>query len=167
MKSLIKIIAILSLVFSFTAVEANSTLDELKSMESGDKLLQQRTNSKKFAVTENKYSIVVFYSSTCPHCKAMEPILEEYSKNSGLPIVAFSTSNGESLGFSDSAEATPELIQTFYGDTQSVSVPGIFVINNESLEAYPAVIGQTSYVDLSSKVQSILEKAEKGGNTHV
>lgn len=167
MKALIKTIAILSLGFTITAVEANSTLDELKSMESGDQLVQQQTNSKKSVVTENKYSIVVFYSSTCPHCKAMEPILEKYSESSGLPIVAFSTSSAQSLGFSDSTEATPELIQTFYGDTESVSVPGIFLINNDSLKAYPAVIGQASYEDLSSKVQSILEKAEKGGNTHV
>lgn len=78
-----------------------------------------------FSFAQNQVDLYFFYSETCPHCKKIEPKLEEWQKEYNLNVKKFEISENKAnreiflrLGF-DSVPTIMVNDKTFVGDQEA------------------------------------------------
>lgn len=105
-----------------------------------------------------RYAFVLFYMSSCPHCQRFDPILKSYALHNHIPVLAY-TLDGQSLpSFPSSIRPIQSEIAMFFGKTIPM-VPALFLMDNKKKTILPVLKGESSYLQLKSRIQQIL-----GGN---
>lgn len=119
-----------------------------------DSLDSSKSISKKFQAINQNYALVLFYRSSCPHCQRFDPIVKSFAAHYGFTVYPYTT-DGQSLpSFPNSMPATQEIVNVFFG-SPSFMVPSLFLINVQTLEAYPVSQGEMSYEDLLSQMLNL------------
>lgn len=110
------------------------------------------------------YEFIFFYSSTCYHCQKFSPILKQYADSTKIPIHAFTTNGSRSRYFPNSSLTSQEIIEQFFGFSDDydqytkISVPALFILNKNTLHAYPVSYGELTSDELSLRMQILLLK---------
>ena len=108
-------------------------------------------------------AFVLFYMSSCPHCKRFDPVLKEYAESHHMPVLAY-TLDGQSLpSFPRSVTPTQEEVQHFFPNGNPV-VPNLFVIDMSSKRIVPVLQGEATMAQLSSRMERFHQLREGVGN---
>ena len=99
-----------------------------------------------------QYAIVLFVSSTCPHCHRFAPIVKEFASHKGLSVYAYSIDGKGLPEYPSPLLATQEVKTKFY-KVMSVVVPGVFIVNVNTLEDFFVRVGEESRADFESDMR--------------
>ena len=101
------------------------------------------------------YSLVVFYLSTCPHCKRFLPILKRFAKTYGFSVYPYTLTGKDLPSYPYSLDATTKVKQAFFSHQASIRVPSLFIVNNKTLASYLIGQGEMGFNDLYSQLLSV------------
>lgn len=161
MKSLI-ILLMATLVFAHQNAHANVVSDSINGMiqiknssysknASADVSNQSIEKYHDFDSVNSKFSFVLFYRSTCPHCQRFDPIVKEFSQDYGFKVYAYTTDGNSLPSFPNSMPMTESVEKTFF-NSPNIEVPALFLINVKTMKAYLIDQGEMSYQDLDNRV---------------
>lgn len=113
------------------------------------------------------HTLVLFYSSTCPHCHVFAPILKAWSQNHNTQVLALSFDNEPLPEFPSFKPATTEWVNAaFTGRT--ISYPALFIANTQSKTLYPVAMGAMTLEELDTRMRALIPKIKfyekKGAN---
>jgi len=143
---------------------ANPALEELNSL-----LITSRTkalNSTKQEVDDlqKNYAFVFIYKASCPHCHKFAPILEDFANHFSIKVQAYSIDGGALPPF-QGEKLSPELFQTFFlSSGLRPIVPALFLLNNDTNQAYPVLFGEAEPYQLASRVSELLKHIKEQFN---
>ena len=142
---------------------ANVALDQLNARLAEKESMRGQVKSVSPALKElsEHYDLVLIYKGNCPHCKHFAPILKDFSNTFKVRLKAYHL-NGETLTDLNSESLTPKLFQSFYttGGYKPI-VPALFLLNKETLEAYPVLFGEASPYELAKRVNELMQKLKE------
>lgn len=118
----------------------------------------QSAQSTTSGTLQNEWDIVLFFKSTCPHCHRFDPVIADYSRQSGFHIVAFSTDGGVLPDFQNPLPATPTVLNKFFPD-HNIIVPAVFLVEKNTMQIIPISEGEIPENDLAARVESALSPA--------
>ena len=104
---------------------------------------------------QSEWDIVLFFKSTCPHCNRFDPVIADFSRQSGFHIDAFSTDGGSLPDFQNPLPATPTVLNKFFPD-HNIIVPAVFLVQKNTMQIIPISEGEIPENDLAARVESAL-----------
>lgn len=138
---------------------ANVALDQLNARlaEKGSMSNPATSKSPMLQELSKHYDLVLIYRGTCPHCKQFVPILKDFAKTFKVSLKAYHL-DGDILEGLNSDALTPTLFQTFYtsGGYKPI-VPALFLVNKDTLDAYPVLFGEASPYELAKRINELME----------
>lgn len=136
-------------------------LDQTQSTDKINKITGTTNNQNTqdhFIALKNDYIFVLFYRSTCPYCRAFDPILKSFADHYGFNVEAFTT-DGESLpSFPNSTPIDPTIVQAFFGVGAELEVPTLFLLNTQNGHVYPVSTGALSKEELFNRMNELAPK---------
>jgi len=157
-------------LLSFTAF-ANNTLDVVKGIlqDRSQAIItqipkQELEQTKDNAINQevyglkNDYAFILFYRTSCSHCRKFDPTLKQFSINTNIPVKAFTLDGGVLPSFPDSINITQNVIEQYFGKDANIAVPTLFIMNKKSLHVYSVSSGEMSYVDLVIRMNQLTPK---------
>ena len=108
-------------------------------------------------------AFVLFYLSSCIHCKRFEPVLKEYAETHHTPVLAY-TLDGRSLpGFPNSATPNQNEMNRFFPSHNPVA-PTLFLMDLDSHTIRPVLKGEASSFQLNSRMSQLHSKGGRYGD---
>ncbi|STX81266.1 putative conjugative transfer protein TrbB [Legionella busanensis] len=149
-----KFILLLMMVFC-SASFANPALDSINLILK--KKSQSNTYSAEIKDLQKHYQFIFIHRADCPHCHKFAPILDDFANHYKIPVQAYSVDGGNLAPFK-SEPLTPELFRTFFLSSGfKPIVPALFLLNNDTFEAYPVLFGEAQAYQLSERMYELLE----------
>lgn len=119
----------------------------------------KRDNSEKEYIqqlAQNGYGMFFFYSSTCPYCHEMAPIVKLFESLYGMPVLAISIDGGPMEGFpnakGDNGVATRLGVDT---------IPAFYLVSGNDKSVTPIGYGMMSVSDFVDRI-NVLTNTEPG-----
>lgn len=141
---------------------ANVAVDELNAQLAKKEQLKTKAPnvSKQLQDLSQHYYFIFIYRGTCPHCHQFSPVLKDFVDTFHVDMKAYSIDNMPLDGFKGQP-LTPELFQTLYasGGYKPI-VPALFLINRDTLEAYPVLFGEASPYQLARRMNELMQHIE-------
>lgn len=106
------------------------------------------------------HQLLFFFASRCPHCHKAAPHLKTWVKLHKASVVAVSFDRQPLPDFPDLAEVPKSLIQTAYAG-QPIATPAVFVMNKQTNQLYPALMGEWTWSELDTRLRALIEKIER------
>lgn len=112
----------------------------------------------------NDYAFVVFMQQHCPYSAKFDPIIKALSEETGINAYAYTLDGGGDSSFPhpmiptkvDPREALAGEIMTFFGNGLPIATPTTFMVNVNTLKAYPVYQGQTDASELMNRARDII-----------
>lgn len=112
----------------------------------------------------NDYAFVVFMQQHCPYSAKFDPVLKALSVETGINAYAYTLDGGGDSSFPhpmiptkvDPREALAGEIMTFFGNGLPIATPTTFMVNVNTLKAYPVYQGQTDASELMNRARDII-----------
>lgn len=112
----------------------------------------------------NNYAFVVFMQQHCPYSAKFDPVLKSLSEETGIYAYAYTLDGGGDSSFPhpmiptkvDPREALAGEIMTFFGNGLPIATPTTFMVNVNTLKAYPVYQGQTGASELMNRARDII-----------
>lgn len=114
-----------------------------------------------------KHKIVMLFSSQCPHCQNMGPVVSRFLAKTALPFKGLSIDGQGVYGVASYERVSPDFIKAAFNE-RDVVYPALFIIENETLRLYPLAIGEISEEDLGARINILTPKIiqfERGGRS--
>lgn len=103
------------------------------------------------AMNSPKQAFVLFYMSSCSHCRKFEPVLKQYADEHHIPVLAYTLDGRKLPSFPNSVTPSREEVDKFF-PYQKPSVPALFVMDSNKGAIYPVASGEASYDQLASRM---------------
>lgn len=156
-----KLTLILCLILSAPSF-SNTALDQINQIIEEREQSAQNVRLKRVTISHHttpetgssfiaKHELVFFYLSTCPHCHRLAPILEEYAREAGYLIRAYSIDGITLPQFPDSLPASRQILNDYFGDIR-ISVPALYLVNKKTRNGDLMFIGERSLSHLRETV---------------
>lgn len=110
-------------------------------------------------IREN-YEFVIFYRTSCPHCRQFAPVITQFVQDQGWILEAISTDGEISMAFPPSLTMTPGLKEVFFGKDSQVMIPALFLLNRTNGHVYSVSQGELTEVELQKRIQELLPEIE-------
>lgn len=104
-----------------------------------------------------QHQLVFFFSSTCPHCHNAAPHLRVWAGKHHAEVMAVSFDGQPLLDFPHIVEVSDAFIQTAFAG-QPITTPALFIMNTQTNQLYPAMIGEWTRFDLERRLAVLIEK---------
>ena len=103
---------------------------------------------------ESSKAFVLFYMSSCPHCRRFDPILKHYAKTHHIPVLAY-TLDGQSLpSFPNSVVPNRSEMQKFFPKHNPV-VPTVFMVDLRRHKIIPLLQGEAREDQLALRIHQL------------
>lgn len=109
------------------------------------------------------WTLVLFLQSTCSYCQQFNPVLAQYSKDTGLRVSPFSLDGKGDASFPDVMQATPEVMVEFFGNGLPIATPTTFLVNVNTMATFPLLQGAVDRQGLVSRIDDVLRIALSKG----
>ena len=132
-------------------VTANTLTDIINTKE-------QRLHSDIQTIKTNtqEYGLAFIFSSTCPHCQRFAPTLEAFAATTGLPVYAFSADGKGIHTYSKPLMATPDVMNTFFPNQESIIYPALFLVNLNTRAHVPLSLGNVPFSALDTTYKAAM-----------
>lgn len=104
-----------------------------------------------------QHTLVLFYSSTCPHCHQFAPVLKNWAESYQAGVLALSFDNESLPEFPNFKPATTEWVNAAFAG-RSISYPALFVVNKQTQVLYPVALGAMTSTELNARMKSLVPK---------
>lgn len=88
-----------------------------------------------------EYGLAFIFSSTCPYCHQFAPTLQQFEKQTGLPVYAFSVDGKGLPQYPQPLTATGDILSTFFESANNATYPALFLVNLDNRKHVPLAIG--------------------------
>jgi type-F conjugative transfer system pilin assembly thiol-disulfide isomerase TrbB len=105
-------------------------------------------------IQQTKKAFVLFYMSSCPHCRRFDPILKRYAISKHIPVLAYTLDNQSLPSFPDSLSPNGQEMSKFFPDGNPV-VPTLFMIDLKMHQIVPVLTGEANSEQLSQRVDEV------------
>lgn len=152
MRYIFLFIGLVAFTLNATPLAQIGTLIDTRTEQSSPKIIQD-DNTNKF---NKNYALVVFFSSTCPHCRRFTPIVKSYTDAHHINIYSYTIDGSGNDAFQNPMIATDDIKQKFY-QGMPVVVPAVFVVNVKNLSITSLVVGEESEDDFSHDMTDFIK----------
>ena len=138
--------------------------EQQQELEDSREYLIRKDADKNVLALNKDWAVVVFFSSTCPHCKVFVPVVAQFIKDYGFQSQDYTLDGKPLEDFQHPIMASPKLIEAFFGD-ESIHYPAVFIVNVNTLDGIPISIGELTYDELLVRFQQVaqlLAQAKRG-----
>ncbi|EMV1562717.1 type-F conjugative transfer system pilin assembly thiol-disulfide isomerase TrbB [Enterobacter ludwigii] len=102
------------------------------------------------------YQIVLFMQGGCHFCQQFDPQLAQLSLQTGLKVFPYTLDGLGDASFPAAIPAPQTVIEAFYGDGQPVVTPATFLVNVNTLQAWPLALGIADMPAIKQRITQIL-----------
>ncbi|EHA9278243.1 type-F conjugative transfer system pilin assembly thiol-disulfide isomerase TrbB [Salmonella enterica subsp. enterica serovar Shubra] len=168
-----------------TSVQASSTLEELRQLESHKttpgKASQIQTAATSLspvapAVPERRdyrlpdgrvvnlknYKLVLFMQSRCGYCQQFDPLLKRVTAQMGLDVFPYTLDGMGDASFPDAIPATEAVIRDMWSNMRPVT-PAAFLVEVNTLKTLPLLYGIVDEQTLRQRIDEALGFANAAG----
>ncbi|EBA1772335.1 type-F conjugative transfer system pilin assembly thiol-disulfide isomerase TrbB [Salmonella enterica] len=168
-----------------TSVQASSTLEELRQLESHKttpgKASQIQTAATSLspvapAVPERRdyrlpdgrvvnlknYKLVLFMQSRCGYCQQFDPLLKRVTAQMGLDVFPYTLDGMGDASFPDAIPATEAVIRDMWSNIRPVT-PAAFLVEVNTLKTLPLLYGIVDEQTLRQRIDEALGFANAAG----
>lgn len=111
----------------------------------------------------NHWKIVLFMQSSCSYCHRFDPMLSQFSQESGLPVFPYTIDGKGDDTYPDALPAPEPVMVDYFQDGMPVATPTTFLVNVNTLAAFPLLQGAVEKPALISRLDDVFQIALNGG----
>ena len=105
---------------------------------------------------QRDYQIVLFMQGRCHFCQQFDPQLAQLSLQTGLKVFPYTLDGLGDASFPRAIPAPQTVIEAFYGVGQPVVTPATFLVNVNTLQAWPLALGIADMPAVKQRITQIL-----------
>ncbi|HDT6566877.1 TPA: type-F conjugative transfer system pilin assembly thiol-disulfide isomerase TrbB [Enterobacter cloacae] len=105
---------------------------------------------------QKDYQIVLFMQRRCHFCQQFDPQLAQLSLQTGLKVFPYTLDGLGDASFPRAIPAPQTVIEAFYGVGQPVVTPATFLVNVNTLQAWPLALGIADMPAVKQRITQIL-----------
>lgn len=101
------------------------------------------------------WTVVLFMQSTCSYCQQFDPVLAQFSQQSGLPVFTYTLDGKGDGAFPKALPASPEVMSEFFGNGLPIATPTTFLVNVHTMATYPLLQGAVASDALLARLDEV------------
>lgn len=105
---------------------------------------------------QQDYQIVLFMQGRCHFCQQFDPQLAQLALQTGLKVFPYTLDGLGDASFPWAIPAPQTVIEAFYGVGQPVVTPATFLVNVNTLQAWPLAFGIADMPAVRQRITQIL-----------
>lgn len=105
------------------------------------------------------WKVVLFMQSTCQYCRQFAPVLNAFSRQTGLDVFPVSLDGKGDAEFPDVLPATPDVMVEYFQSGLPVATPTTFLTNVNTMETWPLLQGAAEAGEFRSRLNEVLRMA--------
>lgn len=166
---------LLALLFAVPALA--STADDIAALEaakhehtSTQQTLRQAATVHPFSLPDgrevnmNNYALVLFMGGNCHYSGQMDPPLKQLAADKGMKVYAYTLDGGGDSSFpypmlprkSDPNAPIADEIMSFFGNGLPIATPTVFMVNVNTMKAYPVSQGVMDMGVFSGRLSTVI-----------
>lgn len=102
------------------------------------------------------WKVVLFMQGNCPYCHKFDPLLRSISERTGLSVFPYTIDGQGDEAFPEALPAPAEVMRTFFPGLP-VATPTTFLVNVNSLDAWPLLQGATDEKGFMSQLDIVFQ----------
>lgn len=184
LKNTTKTAAAVTLLLALSGIAQAGTLDEVKSLwdpqgiagttssSSQDKTLRAAAPASQprwFRLSNGRqvdlrdWKVVLFMQGKCPYCHKFDPVLKQLAGQYGFSVFPYTIDGQGDEAFPEALPVPPDVMQTFFPNIP-VATPTTFLVNVNTLAAYPVLQGATDAQGFMARVDTVFQMMGATGN---
>jgi type-F conjugative transfer system pilin assembly thiol-disulfide isomerase TrbB len=113
----------------------------------------------------SQWKVVLFMQGHCPYCHQFDPLLKQVGANIGLSVFPYTIDGQGDQAYPDALPAPAEVMQTFFPAPMPIATPTTFLVNVNTLDAWPIMQGASDERGFLNRLDTVLQDAStKVGN---
>ena len=106
---------------------------------------------------------VLFMQGKCPYCHKFDPVLKQLATQYGFSVFPYTIDGQGDEAFPEALPVPPDVMQTFFPNIP-VATPTTFLVNVNTLAAYPVLQGATDAQGFMARVDTVFQMMGETGN---
>jgi type-F conjugative transfer system pilin assembly thiol-disulfide isomerase TrbB/type-F conjugative transfer system pilin chaperone TraQ len=102
------------------------------------------------------WKVVLFMQGHCPYCHKFDPVLKQLAGQYGFSVFSYTIDGQGDDAFPEALPAPPDVMQTFFPNIP-VATPTTFLVNVNTLAAYPILQGATDAQGFMARVDTVFQ----------
>ncbi|WP_018299803.1 conjugal transfer protein TraF [Fangia hongkongensis] len=123
---------------------------------------EKNAQSNPFYPIEQQWVLVVFFSSTCPHCKRFMPVLKRFSVTYHFKVYDYTLDGAGLPSYPDPLFPSQKTIHDYFGNDK-IHYPALFMVNKHTLTGIPISLGEMPYVILKNRMLQLKNTIQRYG----
>ncbi len=103
------------------------------------------------------HKVLFIFSSQCPHCQKMGPVMKQWIDNSGVPFEGVSIDGQGLPSIAQFSYPSQDLMQAAFPNGQIV-YPASFILNTDNYQLFAIGLGAMDYQTLNARVNTLMPK---------
>lgn len=113
----------------------------------------------------SQWKVVLFMQQHCPYCHQFDPLLKQVGANIGLSVFPYTIDGQGDQAYPNALPAPAEVMQTFFPAPMPIATPTTFLVNVNTLDAWPIMQGASDERGFLNRLDTVLQDAStKVGN---
>jgi type-F conjugative transfer system pilin assembly thiol-disulfide isomerase TrbB len=109
------------------------------------------------------WKIVLFMSSSCPHCHAFDPVLKAIARDTGFSVFPYTLDGRGDASWPQAIPAPPMVITEFFAQGLPIATPTLFLVNVNNMKTYPLQQGESEREAFMVRLDDVLRFAMDNG----
>lgn len=109
------------------------------------------------------WKVVLFMQGKCPYCHKFDPLLKQLAGQYGFSVFPYTIDGQGDEAFPEALPVPPDVMQTFFPNIP-VATPTTFLVNVNTLAAYPILQGATDAQSFMARVDTVFQMMENPNN---
>lgn len=105
------------------------------------------------------WKIVLFMSSSCPHCHSFDPVLKAIAKDTGFSVFPYTLDGRGDASWPQAVPAPPMVITEFFAQGLPIATPTLFLVNVNNMKTYPLQQGESEREAFMARLDEVLRFA--------
>lgn len=105
------------------------------------------------------WKIVLFMSSSCPHCHAFDPVLKAIAKDTGFSVFPYTLDGRGDASWPQAVPAPPMVITEFFAQGLPIATPTLFLVNVNNMKTFPLQQGESEREAFMARLDEVLRFA--------
>ncbi|MEB7891783.1 type-F conjugative transfer system pilin assembly thiol-disulfide isomerase TrbB [Hafnia alvei] len=107
----------------------------------------------------SQWKVVLFMQGHCPFCHQFDPLLKNVSEQTGLSVFVYTIDGQGDPAYPEALPAPAEVMQTFFPAPMPIATPTTFLVNVNTLDAWPIMQGASDERGFLNRLDTVLQDA--------
>ncbi len=114
-------------------------------------------------VNLNHWKLVLFMQSACVYCQHFDPMLRQFSAESGLSVFPYSLDGQGDAAYPHALPVPPAVMAEFFQQGMPIATPTTFLVNVNTMETFPLMQGAVDRPGLVARLDDVFQMALNKG----